>query len=600
MNLDSIIANVMTERAVTDGVGFASNDYSPHSPTVRQQLFLNLNDEREVFYGGAAGGGKSDALLMAAIEYVDVPGYAALILRQSYADLAQPGALMDRAHAWFSQSGAHWSGETKTWTFPGGGRIRFGYMEAENDKLQFQSAEFQYVGFDEVTHFTKTQYLYLFSRLRRLEGSDVPIRMRAASNPPHDARGMWVKDHFVPKGFRPEMANEPRVFEIEYRDEETGQVKKRFFVPAKIEDNPHLDREEYRASLSHLDAVTRAQLLRGDWQITVQGDILFDWQEDRLVVPWSQFMRVLHLKKKQVPVHWRVGVWQDWGATLEHPCVTGWFARAAENCPPVTFKYQNGDVAHRIPLAGSVFWYRTHIKTLGNTARKMKADMMRYMVPTNEVRRCDTWEMSHEALSERNEYNEPDDVSGISLPFTNWEAGYTRGIEQLKSAIAPVGVDEPHPFNPGVWGRQKLYVLVDDEQMISPDEVTDGQDKGQYRIRAEAPSYKWDVPKSGETPKKLVPYPLFNDACDIARAAAASLFPEVQERTAQEELERRVKARMPGLQDLPRSSTIQPKEGTQIATAIVRAQELKKMREEYDLDDLGLENENPGDFTQGW
>src|SRR5437868_3713196 len=73
---------------------------SPQSPTDRQALFLSLDGEREVFYGGAAGGGKSSCLLMAALKYVDAPGYSALLLRRTYADLSKPGALMARAHEW--------------------------------------------------------------------------------------------------------------------------------------------------------------------------------------------------------------------------------------------------------------------------------------------------------------------------------------------------------------------------------------------------------------------------------------------------------------------------------------------------------------------
>src|SRR5687767_3640230 len=84
--------------------------YSPNTPEPRQHAFLLLDDLNvlEAFYGGAAGGGKSDALLMAALRYVDVPRYAALLLRKSYADLALPGALMDRAKEWLAGSDARW------------------------------------------------------------------------------------------------------------------------------------------------------------------------------------------------------------------------------------------------------------------------------------------------------------------------------------------------------------------------------------------------------------------------------------------------------------------------------------------------------------
>lgn len=188
----------------------------------------------------------SDALLMAALQYVEVPNYAAILFRRTFADLALPGALMDRSQEWLSGTEARWNERDKTWTFPSGATLSFGYLEHENHKYRYQSAEFQFIGFDELTQFTETQYRYLFSRLRRLEGSKVPLRMRAASNP-GGVGHEWVKQRFI----------------IE---------KNHLFVPAKLEDNPHLDREEYVHSLMELDPVTRQQLLEGDWSARQAGD----------------------------------------------------------------------------------------------------------------------------------------------------------------------------------------------------------------------------------------------------------------------------------------------------------------------------------------
>lgn len=208
---------------------------------MKQAAFLAL-PAREALYGGAAGGGKSSALLMAALQYVDVPGYAALIFRRSFADLALPEAIMTRAHDWLAGTAAKWNDNKKTWTFPSGATLTFGYLEHEADKYRYQGAAVQFCAFDELTQFSETQYRYLFSRLRRLQGADVPIRMRAASNPGgvgHD----WVLQRFL----------------IE------GRAKGRWFIPATLADNPHLDHAEYIKSLAELDPFERAQLLRGDW-----------------------------------------------------------------------------------------------------------------------------------------------------------------------------------------------------------------------------------------------------------------------------------------------------------------------------------------------
>jgi len=223
------------------------NGYIPHTPTVKQAAFLLL-DCKEAFYGGAAGPGKSDGLLMAALQYFDMAGYSALLLRKSYADLSLPEALMDRTASWLKPTDARWYEKSKTWVCPGGGTLTFGYLETENDKFRYKSAAFQFIGFDELTQFTETQYTYLFSRLRRLMGAGVPLRMRSASNP-GDVGHQWVKQRFMVE----------------------GPGKGRIFVPARLEDNPHLDRESYIESLAELDPISRRQLLDGDWSARHEG-----------------------------------------------------------------------------------------------------------------------------------------------------------------------------------------------------------------------------------------------------------------------------------------------------------------------------------------
>ncbi len=133
---------------------------------------------------------------MAALQYVDVTGYSAILFRRTYKDLALPGALRDRAHQWLDITDAHWSENAKTWTFPSGATLTFGYLASENDKYNFQGTEFHFLGFDEGTQFEETQDRYLFSRLRKLRGSKVPLRARVASNP--GGRGHnWVRQGFL-------------------------------------------------------------------------------------------------------------------------------------------------------------------------------------------------------------------------------------------------------------------------------------------------------------------------------------------------------------------------------------------------------------------
>lgn len=227
------------------------NPYIPHDPTIKQAKGL-LDLTPEMLYGGSAGGGKSDWLLSAGLQFVEFPGYSALLLRRSFTDLSLPKALMDRAHEWLDGTDARWNSFTKTWTFPSGASLSFGYLEKPKDIYRYQSSEFQFIGFDELTQFTEQQYVYLSSRLRKLKGVDIPLRLRAASNPGgigHD----WVKARFIDLS-PSEMAEEHRSF-----------------LPAGLSDNPHIDQEEYKKSLNRLDPVTRQQLLEGDWDITAQA-----------------------------------------------------------------------------------------------------------------------------------------------------------------------------------------------------------------------------------------------------------------------------------------------------------------------------------------
>lgn len=185
---------------------------------------------------------------MAALQYVDIPDYAALLLRRTFKALTLPEALLDRSRMWLLNQGVKWYAEPSCFKFPSGATITFGYLESDKDVEQYQSAAFQYIGFDELTQFTEYQYRYMHSRTRRLADSDIPIRMRGASNPGSIGHE-WVKQRFIVEG-------------REYA---------RPFIPATLSDNPYLDRESYIKSLSNLDPITRSQLLNGDWSARRAG-----------------------------------------------------------------------------------------------------------------------------------------------------------------------------------------------------------------------------------------------------------------------------------------------------------------------------------------
>jgi len=249
------------------------------SVSAPQAAFL-LAEAAEVLYGGAAGGGKTAGLLMAALQYVDVPGYAALLLRRTYDELEQEGSLIPLSKEWLldapRSARPRWHETRHLWTFPSGATIRFGHCQYEQDKYRYQSGGYQLVGFDELTHFSEGIYLYIgFSRRRRridLADIGVPTRVRSAANPGGVGHG-WVKRRLV---------------DVETR--EPASV----FIPAKVSDNPGLDADEYAQTLGHLDEVLRRQLLDGDWGVA-EG-LAFTYRDDLHSVPafpipneWDRF-----------------------------------------------------------------------------------------------------------------------------------------------------------------------------------------------------------------------------------------------------------------------------------------------------------------------
>ena len=230
--------------------------YIPWDPTPKQRAFLLMNEIKEVLYGGSAGGGKSVAQLMAALQFVDVPGYSAILFRRTYADLSLPGALIDLSKQWLypfvESKEVRWSEKDKRYDFPSGATLSFGYLESDNDCYRYQGSAFQYIGMDECTHISPSNYRYLFSRLRKTVDLPVPLRFRATANPGGQFGEYYYQRFFV-----------------------EGKENGRIFVPAGLSDNPFLDAEAYREALAELDPVERERLLNGNWEIKANGD-LFD------------------------------------------------------------------------------------------------------------------------------------------------------------------------------------------------------------------------------------------------------------------------------------------------------------------------------------
>ena len=257
-------------------------------PNAGPQTDFLAAGEREVLYGGSAGGGKSYAMLADPLRYMGHPSFSGLLLRHTTEEL--------RELVWKSQEiypkiwkGIKWSERKMQWTAPSGARLWMSYLDRDDDVLRYQGLAFSWIGFDELTQWNKPfAWNYMRSRLRTA-ASDLPIYMRATTNPGGPGHG-WVKKMFI------DPAPYGKTFDA--TDIETGEVLKypaghskagqslfkRKFIPARLSDNPYLSREgDYEAMLLSLPEQQRKQLLEGDWDIK-EGAAFTEFNRDIHVV----------------------------------------------------------------------------------------------------------------------------------------------------------------------------------------------------------------------------------------------------------------------------------------------------------------------------
>ena len=136
-----------------------------------------------MLYGGAAGGGKSEFLLMWASLHADNPESHVMLFRKTFQDLSLPGALLDRAKSYWLPMGVRYDNQQHRFTFTSGATITFGYMNSENDRYRYQGTELTGVGFDEAGQLRPEDLTYMASRIRQAPNGTVPLGIRYASNP---------------------------------------------------------------------------------------------------------------------------------------------------------------------------------------------------------------------------------------------------------------------------------------------------------------------------------------------------------------------------------------------------------------------------------
>lgn len=251
-------------------------------------------------YGGAAGGGKSFALLLEALRHINHDGYGAVIFRRTSVQVRNEGSLWDTSESLYPFVGGMPSESTLEWKFPAGTSVKFAHMEHEKNKLDWQGSQIPLIGFDELTHFTESQFFYMLSRNRSTCG--IKPYIRATTNPDADS---WVAEliewYIGEDGYPiPERSGVIRWFiridgNLIWADSKEGLLEmhpgtmpKSFtFILAKLEDNQILMQKDpsYKANLEALPLVEKERLLGGNWLIKPAAGLYFkrEWFSDKFV-----------------------------------------------------------------------------------------------------------------------------------------------------------------------------------------------------------------------------------------------------------------------------------------------------------------------------
>jgi len=261
--------------------------------------------EREVFYGGARGGGKSYAMLVDPLRYCSRPHHRALLIRRTMPELRD---LISKSQLLYSKAypGAKWREQEKEWRFPSGAKIEFGYAENMTDVLRYQGQSYTWIGIDELPQYPSPDiYNFLRSSLRSVD-KDIPVYLRATGNP-GNIGSQWVKEMFV------DPAEPNSAFEIKIDTPVGVKTITRRFIPAKLQDNPYLmQTDDYYAMLASLPDIQRKQFLDGDW----------DAYEDSA---FPEFSKTTHVVEPfEIPKGWYKFRAADWG--YSSPACVLWFA----------------------------------------------------------------------------------------------------------------------------------------------------------------------------------------------------------------------------------------------------------------------------------
>jgi hypothetical protein len=284
------------QQTVDHSVGI-NREWRPHK---RQEQFASLPDTIfEALYGGAAGGGKSELLLMLPIirGFYKEPRFKGIIFRRTFPELESE--IIIRSRDWYSLAGGKYNEDKKRWQFTSGAIIQFGHVEYESDVRKYDTAEYNYMAFDELTSFTQGQYIYLSRTRCRSSSSRLPAIVRAATNPGNIGHA-WVRELFI----------SPAPKNTIIIDKKTHL--KRIFIQSFAEDNPYLmsNDPQYVNRLESLPEAERAAKRYGSWD-SFEGQVFSDYRE----MPGDgEPENACHIAQPfQIPDWWLRFLAIDWG-----------------------------------------------------------------------------------------------------------------------------------------------------------------------------------------------------------------------------------------------------------------------------------------------
>jgi Terminase large subunit, T4likevirus-type, N-terminal len=268
------------------------------------EFFAIPTSIKEGFFGGAAGPGKSTAILMDPImkQFHLHPRFHGIIFRQTFRQLEE-SLIMESQHL-YSMVGGRYSGKPEyCWTFPSGAKIRFSYLERDEQVYDHDTAQYHYAGFDELTAFTRFQYMYIVHSRVRTTVQGLPAYSRSASNPLGIGHA-WVKERFITP------CKEGRKVIREIMPD--GEIVKRIFIPGRATDNPKIMEEDpqYLTSLSLLPEAEKRSKLYGDWD-AVSGQVFTELRTQQMPDEPNNALHVI--PAFMIPTHWPVILSIDWG-----------------------------------------------------------------------------------------------------------------------------------------------------------------------------------------------------------------------------------------------------------------------------------------------